>query len=130
LGRRFLVAAIWVAILILAITIPLFWAFSRGHFVVFPAGEDRIALLGVFLAAATLVLTGVALLIAIAAVVGYSSLRDAAINSARTIAEKVAMEHLQALRTRQAFDEMYRSADEPADDALARALEQPDQEQH
>jgi hypothetical protein len=130
LGRRFLIAAIWVAILILAITIPLFWAFYRGHLVVFPAGEDRIALLGVFLGAATLVLTGVALLVAVAAVVGYSSIRDAAINSARTTAEKVATDHLQALRTRQAFEEMYRGADEPTEDALTRALERPDEEQH
>jgi ABC-type Fe3+ transport system substrate-binding protein len=87
--RRLLVAAPSLLALAIVILGPLLWYYHRGVIVVFPAGEDRVALMGVFLAAATLAITAVALVVALAAVVGYSAIKDAAEKRAEEAAERL-----------------------------------------
>lgn len=89
LGRRFAITLGFLIVLALAVTVPLLWYYHKGIIVVFPAGQDRLGLIGVFLAAATLAITAVALVVAPAAVVGYSAIKDAAEKKAEEAAERL-----------------------------------------
>jgi hypothetical protein len=119
--RRLAIAASVFVLIAAAIIAAMWWLKSHGAIMIFGPGEDRIALISVFLAAATLVITAVALVVALAAVVGYSAIKDAAIQSARTTAQQVMDDMRAAARTREAFASMYREA-LPQEDALTKEL--------
>jgi hypothetical protein len=56
---------------------------QAGYMVVFPEGKYQVELATLFLAAATLIITTVAMLLAVAAVVGYTALKDSATAAGR-----------------------------------------------
>ena len=121
LKRLAIVAAVFVVIAAVIIA-ALWWMKADGAIVIFGPGEDRIALLSVFLAAATLIITAVALVVALAAVVGYSAIKDAAVESARVTAQKVVDDMRAAARVREGFAAMYREASPQQEDALTKEL--------
>ena len=89
LGRRFVIAGLFLFTLALSVLGPLMWHYEHGVIVVFPSGQDHLALIGVFLAAATVSITAVALVVAVAAIVGYSAIKDAAEKRAEEAADRL-----------------------------------------
>lgn len=96
IGRCFW-ALLGVIIAVFLIGGILLWAWIRGTIVVFPSnGGSQVELLPLFLAAATLVITAVAIVIAIAAVAGYSAVKDAAVAQARVVGQDTAETHMKS----------------------------------
>jgi hypothetical protein len=77
-----------------ATTVLLLSLYDTGFLVVFPAEEHHIELLSLFLAAATLVIAAVTLVLALGAVVGYSYMKDAAAQSGKDAGARAAGDHL------------------------------------
>src|SRR5688500_7793965 len=69
-------------------------AHRTGYLIVFPEGKQQVELASLFLAAASLVVTTVAMGLAVAAVVGYTSIKDAAVTAGREAGDKAARELL------------------------------------
>src|ERR1700730_18915523 len=69
-------------------------AHDAGYIVVFPEQKYQIELASLFLVAATLIITTIAILLAVVAAVGYTALRDAAVNAGRGAGETAARELL------------------------------------
>lgn len=89
----------------IAIFAAIIMAHHTGYLVVFPNGEHQVELATLFLAAATLVITAVAMILAIGAIVGYTTLRGAATragsDAGRAAGERVANELLSDLVRRE-----------------------------
>jgi hypothetical protein len=96
---------------------------KAGYLIVFPSSEQHVEILAVLLAAATLIIAAVAMLVAIGAVVGYSALRDAAVAAGRAAGDSAAREVLAPLVNR---EQVVAMTGGPADttEALATALSQ------
>lgn len=69
-------------------------AYEFGYLGVFPSGIHHIELLSLFLAAATVVMTMVAIALAVAAVVGYNAVKEAAERRAEEAASKLVKEYI------------------------------------
>jgi hypothetical protein len=87
---RILFAIGWFLAGSIAILAAVLAAHSHGYLIVFPDGKHQVELATLFLVAATLVITTVAMILAIVAVVGYTALRDAATAAGKAAGESAA----------------------------------------
>ena len=69
-------------------------AYEFGYLGVFPSGVHHIELLSLFLAVATVIITIVALVLAIGAVVGYNAVKEAAERRAEEAASRLVREYI------------------------------------
>lgn len=98
---RIMFAIGWFLAGAIAIFVAVIAAHRTGYLIVFPDGKQQVELVSVFLTAATLVITVVAMGLAVAAVVGYTALKDAASAAGKDAGEKVARELLAELVQRE-----------------------------
>jgi membrane protein implicated in regulation of membrane protease activity len=91
---RIIFAIGWFLAGAIAILATVLGAHGVGYLIVFPDGKHQVELATLFLAAATLVITTVAIILAVAAVVGYTALKDAAASAGKEAGEKAARELL------------------------------------
>jgi hypothetical protein len=99
-ARIFITVAVFVCGMIGASWI-LIASHNNGFVVVFPPGESHVEVLTLVLAAATLVITAVAMMLAIAAVGGYTAIKDAASAAGKSAGEDAARELLADLVQRE-----------------------------
>lgn len=99
-GLRIYVALGWFLAGAATILALMLLAHERGYLIVFPEGERHVELLSLFLGAATLIITAVAMIVAIGAVVGYTAIRDAAEVAGREAGDRAARELLAPIVSR------------------------------
>jgi membrane protein implicated in regulation of membrane protease activity len=87
---RVLFAIGWFLAGAIAILAAILTAHGVGYLIVFPDGTHQIELASLFLAAATLIITTVAIILAVGAVVGYATLRDSAEAAGKLAGEEAA----------------------------------------
>ena len=115
----FLVGAIIVFVAVIS-------AHRVGYLVVFPGGEHQVELATLFLAAATLIVTTVAMLLAVGAVVGYTALKDAAEVAGRDAGQKAANQVLAEMVRREVADRLARSGPDRTEELTAALAERGD----
>jgi hypothetical protein len=94
LGRRLLTIVLSFFLGAVAAAWLLLHLHANGYIVVFPPGSEHVELLSLFLAAATLVIAAVTLLLALGAVVGYGYIKDAATEAGKRAGSDAAGQHL------------------------------------
>ena len=91
---RIMLAIGWFLAGAIAIFAAVIAAHRAGYLIVFPEGKHQVELASLFLSAATLVITVVAMGLAVAAVVGYTALKEAASAAGKAAGENAAQELL------------------------------------
>jgi hypothetical protein len=81
----------------IAIFAAILVAHGVDYLIVFPDGNHQIELASLFLAAATLVITTIAIILAVGAVVGYTALRDTAAAAGRAAGQEAAQSALASM---------------------------------
>jgi hypothetical protein len=77
-----------------------------GYLIVFPEGKQQVELASLFLAGASLIITVIALGLAVAAVVGYTAIKDAAAAAGKAAGEGAAKELLESMVQREVATRM------------------------
>jgi hypothetical protein len=103
----------------IAIFTMVLFGHNEGYLIVFPKTESQVELVTLFLAAATLIITTVALLLAVGAVVGYSALKEAAEAAGKLAGETAAREALTPMVQREVAARMGATGPDRTDELTA-----------
>lgn len=91
---RIMFAIGWFLAGAIAIFVAMIAAHRAGYLIVFPEGKQQVELASLFLAASSLVITAVAIVLGVAAVVGYTALKEEARAAGQAAGASVARELL------------------------------------
>ena len=116
----------WFLVGAIVVFVAVINAHRAGYLVVFPGGEHQVELATLFLAAATLIVTTAAMLLAVGAVVGYTALKDAAAAAGRDAGQKAANEVLAEMVQREVADRLARSGPDRTEELAAALAERGD----